>query len=399
MEEKFAGIRQTIDRCVSCTACMMACPVMRALQDYRGPKLIAPAHGRLHFAQDDFDRSLEFCSNCKSCDRACPAGVSVSNLNMQQRGRFFETHKHSQRDKILAHIESAGKKIRTIPFGHHAANWGSSVGKIFGISERIGITAKRPLPIYARKNFKTLFKSIHQPKSNRKIVFYPGCYINENNPDVGVALIRVMNANGIEVLIDENFRCCGAPLIATGFMKESRLLAENNSDRIREWSDKKIPVVTACTTCSLVLKSEAAEIFDEDRFASRNVFDAFEFLETLDFNSNLMSLPKKILYHVPCHLKSQGIGLPAREILEEIPDLSIELADAGCCGLSGNFGYKKELYDVSMKIGRELFERIQSSEADEVMSECGPCRLQIQHGTGRESKHPLEILASAYFPN
>ena len=399
MNENFAGIRKTIDHCVACTACMAACPVMRALQDYRGPKLIAPAHGRLHFSQDDFDRSLEFCSNCKSCDRACPNGVSVSNLNMQQRGKFFESHKHSQRDKILAHIESAGKKIRTIPFGHHAANWGSSVGKILGISEKIGITAKRPLPIYARKNFKTLFKSIHQQKSDRKIVFYPGCYINENDPDVGVALIRVMNANGIEVLLDENFRCCGSPLISTGFMNESRLLAENNSARIQDWKSKNIPVVAACTTCSLVLKSELAEIFGDDRFANDNVFDAFEFLETIDLNLNLASIPKRILYHVPCHLKSQGIGLPAREILSEIPDLKIELADAGCCGLSGNFGYKKELYDVSMKIGRELFDRILSSDADEVMSECGPCRMQIQHGTNREPMHPLEILAGAYLPN
>ena len=71
----------TGDHCLSCTSCMANCPVMAAAKDYRGPKLVAPAHGRMHFAEDDTELSLDFCSNCKSCDRACPSGVAVSTLN------------------------------------------------------------------------------------------------------------------------------------------------------------------------------------------------------------------------------------------------------------------------------------------------------------------------------
>ena len=71
----------TGDRCLSCTSCMANCPVMAAVKEYRGPKLVGPAHGRMHFSQEDIEESLNYCSNCKSCDRACPSGVAVSTLS------------------------------------------------------------------------------------------------------------------------------------------------------------------------------------------------------------------------------------------------------------------------------------------------------------------------------
>ncbi len=392
MIEQFLGAQKTIDGCTSCTACMAACPMMKAVPEYRGPKFIAVSHGRLHFSQDDVEKSLEYCSNCKSCDRACPNGVSVSTLNMLQRAKF----KHSPRDKILAHVEDAAKKVRAIPFGTHAMKFSSSIGKILGISEKIGVTSKRNLPLYAKKSFYKIFPQIKQKKSSKQVVFFPGCYIKENEPDIGLYFVRVMNANGFEVLIDDKFKCCGSPLIAYGFLDEARSNAENNLSRILYWQSKKIPVVSACTSCSLMLKIETAEIFNDDRFKTENVFDAFEFLESIEFNSNLSSVPKKILYHVPCHLKSLEIGLPAKNILKSIPDLKLELANAGCCGMSGSHGFKKELYDVSMKIGSELFEKILSTNPDEVICECGPCRMQIKQGTNRDSIHPLQILAQAY---
>ncbi|MBR3051651.1 MAG: 4Fe-4S dicluster domain-containing protein, partial [Selenomonadaceae bacterium] len=85
----------TGDRCLSCTSCMANCPVMAAIKDYRGSKLVGPAHGRMHFSQEDIEATLEFCSNCKSCDRACPSGVAVSTLNMLKRAEYYKTHPHT----------------------------------------------------------------------------------------------------------------------------------------------------------------------------------------------------------------------------------------------------------------------------------------------------------------
>ena len=391
----------TGDRCLSCTSCMANCPVMAAIKDYRGPKLVGPAHGRMHFSQEDIEATLEFCSNCKSCVRACPSGVAVSTLNMLQRAEYYKTHQHTQAEDMIAHGERMSKLIRKIPFGATFSNIGMGLGKTLGIFDKLGLAGKRDMPAYASTPFKDLFSRIKQTTSNKKIVMFTGCYINDNEPQVGEAFVKVMNANGYEVLIDKGFNCCGSPLVVTGYLDEARQHADNNVARILDWKRQGIPVVTPCTSCSLMLKEEYHELFGEDKFheAATNVYDAFEFLEILqergEFNDNHKTISQKFLYHVPCHLKSQAIGLPAQDILEEF-GAKVQTADAGCCGISGNYGFRKDKYEISMKIGAKLFERVKQKDFDKVISDCGTCRMQIHHGTDIKPLHPIEILAKAY---
>ena len=127
----------TGDRCLSCTSCMANCPVMAAVKDYRGPKLVGPAHGRMHFSQEDIEATLEFCSNCKSCDRACPSGVAVSTLNMLRRADYYKNHQHTQAEDMLAHGENTGHMVRMMPFGATFANIGMTLGKTFGIFNKL----------------------------------------------------------------------------------------------------------------------------------------------------------------------------------------------------------------------------------------------------------------------
>ena len=392
----------TGDRCLSCTSCMANCPVMAAIKDYRGPKLVGPAHGRMKFSQEDIEATLEFCSNCKSCDRACPSGVAVSTLNMLKRADYYKNHKHTQAEDMLAHGEDMGRLVRKIPFGATFANMGMSFGKILNIFDKLGIAGAREMPAYAMTPFKELHRRIKQTPCTKKVVLFTGCYINDNEPYVGEAFVKVMNANDCEVIIDEGFNCCGSPLVVTGFLDEAREHANNNVARILDWKKKGIPVVTPCTSCSLMLKEEYHELFGEHDMheAAENVYDAFEFLEILQergqFNGNLKPLNETYLYHVPCHLKCQAIGLPAANILEEYLGAKVQTADAGCCGISGNYGFRKDKYNISMKIGEKLFARVKQKDFDKVISDCGTCRMQIHHGSGIKPCHPIEILAAAY---
>ena len=390
------------DHCLSCTSCMANCPVMAASLEYRGPKLVAPAHGRLHFSQDDYEDSLDFCSNCKSCDRACPSGVAVSTLNMLMRGEYYRHHPHSKRDDMLAHGERMAKLVSAIPFGSTFANLGTKVSGALGVLSAMGIAGQRSMPSYASKTFYRQFKDIKQPKSDKKVLFYPGCSINYNEPHIGIAFVKVMNHNGYEVLVDEGMNCCGSPLVVTGYLDEAKEHADNNVSRILKWKEQGIPVVVCCTSCSLMLRAEYAELFGEQRMedAAENIYDAFEFLEELmskgELKTDFKWVDKKLIYHVPCHLKTQGIGTPAVSVLKQVPGVEVELADAGCCGISGNYGFKKEKYDISMKIGEKLFERIKESTADDVICDCPTCRMQIKHGTQTDPCHPIEILEEAY---
>ena len=134
------------------------------------------------------------------------------------------------------------------------------------------------------------------------------------------------------------------------------------------------------------------------RLASRRRL--FEFLDIMEERGELSEdfapIERRFSYHPPCHLRAQGIGLPSFNFLQRIPGLSIENLAAGCCGMSGSFGFKGDKYEISMKVGEKVFERIAEVGADTVVSDCGTCRLQIRHGSGRATCHPIEILAQAY---
>lgn len=392
------------DCCVACTACITVCPVTAVTHKFRGPKLVGPAHSRLKFAENDIESSLEYCSNCKNCDIACPSSVPVSTLNMLARAKYYETHSHTQRDEMMGHPEKVAKMVSKLPFGAFFANGGMAIGRSLGIIKSMGMADQRPLPEYSSETFMSMFKRKKQPVLDKKIVFFPGCVINYNEPEIGLDLVDVMNKNGYKVLVDENFVCCGSPLVTTGFLREAKDNAQKNTSLIKQWSDMGYSILTLCTSCSLMLKQEYQELFEGEisdvEENAKHIFDACEFLEALyqedRLNKEFGEVKHQYMYHAPCHLRVQGIGLPAMELLRLVPGVKVTDADAGCCGISGNYGYKAENYDRSMKVGQTLFDTVKDSSADTVLTDCGTCRSQIAHGANVKTMHPISILAEAY---
>jgi glycerol-3-phosphate dehydrogenase subunit C len=113
-------------------------------------------------------------------------------------------------------------------------------------------------------------------------------------------------------------------------------------------------------------------------------------------NTEFQTANMHLAYHAPCHQKSQGIGRPWFHLLRQIPGVTVDDIDAGCCGMSGTFGFKQEKYEVSMAIGRQLFDRINASQPEMVATECATCQMQIEHGTTYKAIHPAEIMLQAY---
>ena len=106
--------------------------------------------------------------------------------------------------------------------------------------------------------------------------------------------------------------------------------------------------------------------------------------------------PLRIAYHQPCHLKAQQIGSPSLELMREIPGVEIIDLAAGCCGMAGTFGMKTGTYDLSMRTGAPLFERIAEVTPALIASECSTCRMQIVQATGIQAVHPVTLLDEAY---
>ena len=109
-------------------------------------------------------------------------------------------------------------------------------------------------------------------------------------------------------------------------------------------------------------------------------------------NADFKKSSLQAAYFAPCHLKSLGIGFPAFEILQLVPGLNVDYIAADCCGLGGTFGFKKEKYEISEEIGRDLVEAIDRLKPQIILSDCEGCRMQIRHLTGLKVLHPIQIL-------
>jgi glycerol-3-phosphate dehydrogenase subunit C len=171
--------------------------------------------------------------------------------------------------------------------------------------------------------------------------------------------------------------------------------------------DAGMRVVTACSSCGYMLKTGFGGLLKDDKELAGAVqkiasstLDVGELLmaqsDAGKLNTDFQPANLRLAYHAPCHQKAQGIGRPWYHLLRQIPGVTIEDLDAGCCGMSGTYGFKQEKYEVSMAIGQELFDGIRAAQPQMVATECATCQMQIEHGTTLKAIHPVEVLLQAY---
>mgnify|MGYP000488369177 CR=1 FL=1 len=95
---------ETVDKCTTCSTCVAYCPVTKATRAFKGPKLTGPSSERFRLYDETGGgeiseiEALDYCSNCKNCDIACPSGVKISTLNMLARAEYCKRHKPPLRD-------------------------------------------------------------------------------------------------------------------------------------------------------------------------------------------------------------------------------------------------------------------------------------------------------------
>ena len=401
------------DRCIACTTCTVVCPIAQATPNFLGPRMVGPAHERFRLAGHGEDQSLHYCANCKSCDISCPNGVPVSAFIMRARAAACREKPPSPRDWLLAHGATLARWLDIIPASFR--NFGLRLPVTRNVLDWLGIAKEAPLPEFAPQRFSTLFRQYRQPENlPRSVVFFPGCYVDMYDPASGLDMVAVLNRAGYRVVLPDGFTCCGLPLVANGYWEEARRNAATNIQELATWKQKNVAVVTGCPSCALMVKAEYAEYFPEllpDGVSSCPsgshghadlpvLEDICEFLLDCIGRKELEPPPaatgQQVIYHAPCHLRAQGLGLPGLLLLQGIPGLCVDNAGAGCCGIAGSYGFKKDKYPIAMHTGSALFAAVRASGATVCASDCGTCRVQIRHGSGIQTCHPVSLLHHYY---
>jgi Fe-S oxidoreductase len=101
-------------------------------------------------------------------------------------------------------------------------------------------------------------------------------------------------------------------------------------------------------------------------------------------------------HHVPCHMKALGLGIHGPRLLALIPRLKVHTIDVSCSGMAGTFGLKTDNLAISLEAGRPMLEELARPRALFGSTECSTCRMQMEHGSGKRTLHPVQYLALAY---
>ena len=222
---------------------------------------------------------------------------------------------------------------------------------------------------------------------------------------MGRAAVQVLELNGFEVIVPPQ-NCCGLPLLSNGEFRAAHRYHQSNVKHLVEYARQGIPIVGTSTSCTLTIKEEAPDLLemhdDASRLVAGSIYDFNEFLLSLldknSLNLDLNPILETLGYHIPCQYRGHRLGSPGIHLLSLIPGLTIVDTHAACCGIAGTYGYKAEKYDISMEIGKPLFEFISTSleKSPVVVCDSETCRWQITHATGKPAIHPVELLAKSY---
>ena len=415
-------MRSLLDDCVHCGFCLPACPTYQSW----GEEMDSP-RGRIHLMRALADGTLALdaevvkhfdrCLGCMGCVPACPSGVKYDVLIEEtrahiearyDRGVFDDLHRdllfavlpYPRRLKVLAALALlyARSGLRALVRGSGALRLLprrlAQLEALMPDVDRGALTARLPA-----------FTPAASPRRYR-VGLVAGCVQRVFFRNVNEATLRVLAAEGCDVVVPEGQGCCGALSLHAGRVEEAAEMAKALMDAFER--ERLDAVIVNAAGCGSSLKDVGRLFAHDPELAARatafsaKVKDVTEFLASVPRVATRRPLAARVAYHDACHLAhAQRIKDPPRALLAEIPGLTLlEIPDSDqCCGSAGIYNLVNP--QSSDEIGRRKAQNVLSVKPDLLASANPGCTLQItrllaERGAALPMAHPVEILDASF---
>lgn len=384
------------------------CPSFKATRDEehttrgRANALRMAMSGQLDekgLSSERLQETLSLCLSCKACKSECPSNVDMAKMKSDVMQWYYDANGAGLRDKMIRDAASMAKRFSGILAKPVNLIQSSPLFRK-SLEKMVGFDSRRTLPAYATQPFYKWFEKngAHQPKTGKKVVLFADTYLNYHEPSIGKAAVKLLNECGYEVVLPD-VGCCQRPKISHGFLREAKKEGLSTVEKLLSFIDQGFPVLVCEPSCASALNDDFPDLLDGKEIASKlkenvlmiDVFLARE-MEKGNLNVKLRSKGAGLRLHGHCHQKALYGTHAMKNTLKE-PDSCTEIP-SGCCGMAGSFGYEKEHYALSEKIGEEvLFPEIRKAPEDSELIASGfSCRHQIAHFTGKKAKHWVECV-------
>lgn len=357
------------------------------------------------FNSEELKEVLDLCVSCKACASECPSNVDISTAKAEFLYHYYKENKPSFSTKLFAKSTYYNKKASRFP---RLANFVfSNAVTSFLVKSISGIHPQRSMPKISVHSFRNQLKKLKSEslqKPNRKIYLFIDEFSNYLEADIAVDAYELLYKLNYEVIPVYHLDSARA-LLSKGFLEEAKVEVNRNISFFKDKISKEIPLIGLEPSAILSFRDEYLRLADDAESAkkiAKNTFLIEEFIALEMKNGTIQKNrftreEKQIKIHIHCHQKSLGNQKDTFDILNFPLNFKPIIIPAGCCGMAGSFGYEKEHYDVSMKIGElKLFPSIRkTSEEVVIISNGTSCRHQIKDGTRRRAIHPVTLLRQA----
>jgi FAD/FMN-containing dehydrogenase/Fe-S oxidoreductase len=360
--------------------------------------------------QNPFDHKeiyevMELCLSCKACKSECPSGVDVAKLKAEFLQHYYDAHGIPLRTRLIAYITRINKLGSTFP---GIMNFFMGNKTVSGIIKRtIGFAPERSMPLLYKTTLTKWFtKQKLNGKTDRTIFLFNDEFTNFNDTEIGIKTILLLTKLGYDVKIPKH-KESGRTFLSKGMLRSAKHIAISNILLLKDIITQETPLIGIEPSAILAFRDEYPELAgtklkeDAEKLA-QNALTIEEFLareiQAGNLKKDLFTKEyKTIKLHGHCQQKAIASTSPTMTILSFPENYKVSEIPSGCCGMAGSFGYEKEHYDVSMKVGElVLFPEVRKTDQDVIIAAPGTsCRHQIKDGTGRTAKHPVEVLYEA----
>ena len=411
---------QDYSKCIHCGLCLNHCPTYRELgvemDSPRGRiyQMIQVDEGRLPLG-DSFVKHIDLCLDCRACETACPSGVQYGRLVEGARAQIEQHYRRPLAQRILRRI--VFRHLLNSPALLQLAGWGlwfyqasglQQMVRRAGLLEELGLASIEALaPVAEPPFFFRQLGSMHPARGRRRyrVALFAGCIANVSFARLNEATVRVLTANGCEVVIPRDQLCCGALHVHAGVREQARRLARRNIQAFL--AEPFDAFLTNSAGCGSTLKEYQELLADDEEYAesaaifSEKLKDVTEFLAEAGLVQPLREVAVGATYQDPCHLAhAQRVRSAPRELIRRVPGLEfreLPLAEI-CCGSAGIYNVTHN--DLSMALLEKKIEAVNATGAELVLTANTGCLLQLRAGVarwgrGQRVSHVVELLDEA----
>jgi Fe-S oxidoreductase len=442
-DQSFVG---NLEQCNGCGGCRKDAPTMCPTFLATGEEVMSTRgranvirkilqwreNGNDPLESEELDVALSNCLSCKGCTPECPSNVNLALLKAELLYAAIRKHGLGLQERILSRPDLLGEIGCAFPRMANAALEFTPLRTL--MEKTIGLSAKRSLPKYASERFDRWFNTrssraqsrdpeevtlevLHRDPSTSlrsaqddgqvSVILWDDTFVRYNEPHIGIAAVKVLEALGVRVLLARGRKCCGRPAFSQGNLDSAAKFGGHNVNLLSSLPNAS-PARTSNTPI-LFLEPSCYSMFAEDyrelkipgaeSIAQRSfLFEEFvnDILEREPERTRFRERDESVVIHAHCHAKSILDPAFMARLVEKLPGRKAKLLETGCCGMAGAFGMMEAKRELSLQVAAAMLEKIRAEGMGATIVASGTsCRHQISELSGRQPKHMAEVLADA----